>query len=193
MTLPTSNVSLVESQAPLSGDWVPTQWQNFSQQMMITPVAPGLQYMVSGQSPVTGGRDGGVGEFNLPALDGLNGLPGPPGAPGTQGETGEQGTEGPPGLPGVNGLPGNDGPPGPPGPSGETGPPGPQGPQGDPGVSVPGGVLSEVNVVCDLVFSGGCLSYQQKRLTFFGAVETYPLNDQQNPTESIVFCTTSCP
>jgi hypothetical protein len=193
MALPTSNVSLVESQAPLSGDWVPTQWQNFSQQMMVQPIAPGLQYMVSGQNPVSGGRDGGINEFNLPGLDGLNGLPGPAGVPGTQGESGEQGDLGPPGLPGINGLPGNDGSPGPPGPAGQTGPQGPQGPQGDPGISVPSGVLTQVDVVCDLVFASGCLKYQKKRLTYFGFAETYPLNDQDNPLESVVFCTTSCP
>ena len=187
MTISTSQVSLAESQSPLAGDWVPTQWQNFSQQMKITPIAPGLQYMSGFQQPVFGGRDGNVDNgFNLPGLDGLNGLQGATGASGPSGADGEDGELGPPGLPGINGTPGSAGPTGPIGPEGPQGPDGAQGPTGPQGPSVPGGAVQSLDVVTNLVFASNCLSYRVVTIGYHGTKTTAS-------SDSVPFCTAACP
>ena len=189
MATSSSTVSLSESTSPLAGDWTPVTWQNFSQQMMVTPIAPGLQYMSSGVQPTFGGRDTVENGFNVPGLDGLNGLQGATGAAGTGGAKGDDGEDGLPGIqgaPGEMGLPGADGSPGPPGDEGPEGPKGPPGPQGPAGPSVPGGTLQSVDVVTDLVFASGCLTYQQVTLQFIGVKTTAG-------SSTNVFCTAACP
>ena len=187
MAISSSTVSLSESIAPLAGDWTPVNWQNFSNNMMVRNIAPGLEYMSSGVQPVFGGRDEVQNGFSLPGLDGLNGLQGVAGAAGANGQDGEEGIQGLRGAPGENGVPGERGAEGPPGEPGEEGPQGPQGPQGPAGSgSVPGGTTQTVDVVTDLTFASNCLTFQQVTLTFHGVKTTAP-------SRSSVFCTAACP
>lgn len=187
MAISSSTVSLSESTAPLAGDWTPVTWQNFSRQMMVTPIAPGLQYMSSGVQPTFGGRDTVENGFNLPGLDGLNGLQGATGQAGIGGQDGLDGEPGIRGAPGEMGLPGRTGSPGVPGEEGPEGPAGPQGIQGPPGPgTVPGGSTQTLDVVTDLTFASNCLTYQEVTITFHG-VKTNAASRTQ------VFCTAACP